>query len=166
MQITSSLTAFEGEVDYLFGKDSYKTPEAFRELVIQHFKKNTVLKINGEEMAFVNPLVILGHETKLVSEVAAMPADVHSLYLKSAMFRDMPHNQSAVILLGEALPVQQYVLNKENEQELLLQKEGDNWQVGEAKKSFLQSENKYFLLLLLLPLPFAVRRLARKGMHS
>ena len=27
--IKSSLTAFEGEIDYLFGKNAYKSPEAF-----------------------------------------------------------------------------------------------------------------------------------------
>ena len=39
LQIYSSLNAFEGEVDYKYGKNAYKTPEEFRALVIDHFKK-------------------------------------------------------------------------------------------------------------------------------
>ena len=40
LQIYSSLTAFEGEIDYKYGKNAYKTPDEFRALVIDHFKKN------------------------------------------------------------------------------------------------------------------------------
>ena len=42
LQIYSSLTAFEGEIDYKYSKNAYKTPEEFRTLVIEHFKKNVL----------------------------------------------------------------------------------------------------------------------------
>ena len=40
LQIRSALTAFEYEVHTNYGKDSYKSPEEFNALVIQHLIKN------------------------------------------------------------------------------------------------------------------------------
>ena len=42
LQIYSSLSAFEGEIDYKYSMNAYKTPEEFRALVIEHFKKNVL----------------------------------------------------------------------------------------------------------------------------
>jgi hypothetical protein len=43
LQITSSLSAFEGEIDYLYSKGAYKQQEDFIKLVVDHFNKNVFL---------------------------------------------------------------------------------------------------------------------------
>ena len=68
LQITSALTAFEGEVVYRYGKNAYKTPAEFNALVVQHFRKNFSLIVNeSDTLRFLDPAVLLGHETKLLA---------------------------------------------------------------------------------------------------
>ena len=129
LQIYSSLTAFEGEVDYKYGKNAYKTPEEFRALVIDHFKKNVLFICNDQDtLKFGKPLVLLGHETKLVVEVFGFPKNISSMYFKNGMFMDTHHNQSSLIILKKGLPSQLYVLNDENKQQIDLVLENGKWQ--------------------------------------
>ena len=129
LQIYSSLTAFKEEVEYKYGKNAYKTPEEFRALVIDHFKKNVLFICNAQDtLKFGKPLVLLGHETKLVVEVFGFPKNISSMYFKNGMFMDTPHNQSSLIILKKGFPSQLYVLNDENEQQIDLVLENGKWQ--------------------------------------
>ncbi|MBU3011415.1 hypothetical protein KO506_08375 [Polaribacter vadi] len=152
IQINSSLTAFEGEIEYHYTKDSYKTPEEFKRLVIQYFEKNFSFSINGvDSLKLVNPAVILGHETKLLAEVIGVPKDIKSLYLKNRMFKDMRSNKSIVIMLIEGFPKQKYVLNNDNNQQVKLVLEDGIWKNLEtSSSSFLYSNNSIFVGLLIL----------------
>jgi len=150
LQVTSSLTAFEGEVDYLFGKDSYKTPEEFRELVIIHFRKNISFIVNGKALEFVKPEVILGHETKLVVEVTGIPSQINTIDLKSTMFKDMSRNQSVVMLVGNEFPNKQYILDNENSQYIRLESKNGNWDSIMQTASVFNAQNAYYLLWLLI----------------
>ena len=121
--IKSSLTAFEGEVDYIFGKDSYKTPEEFNQLVIQHFQKNCFVIANGDTIKFTNIQVQLGHETNLFAELENVPKTINSFYVSNTLFKDMPNNQCELILTLNGLPQKQYILDKSNQQEVNLKVE-------------------------------------------
>jgi hypothetical protein len=55
--IKSSIAAFEGEVVYLYGKESYKTPQEFNELAILSISKKTVLLL-----LTMKPLSLLIHK--------------------------------------------------------------------------------------------------------
>ena len=116
MQVTSSLTAFQGEVNFNNPKNSYKTPEEFQQLVIKHFYKNFSIEINGDmDMKLINPMVILGHETKLVAEVTGVPENVKSLLLKNEIFKDIHNNQSVVIFAIDGFPKNNnFVVNWKN----------------------------------------------------
>lgn len=150
MQVTSSLTAFEWEVDYNFGQNAYKTPDEFRDLVITHFRKNISLVVNNQEMEFVNPMVLLGHETKWVAEITGIPSQINSIDLKSTMFKDMHHNQSAVMMIAKGFPTEQYILNNENSQQIKLESHNGMWKVSSQTGSIPNSKNAYYLLLLLV----------------
>lgn len=144
LQITSSLGAFEGEIDYLYSKNSYKSADEFKNLVINHFKKNVFFVVNEKDtLKFGQPLVILGHESKLVVEILNVPTDINTIYYKNTMFKDMPHNQMAVIMLVEALPKEQYILENENNQEINLVLNDKVWESVSNSKS-----NKITILLL------------------
>lgn len=129
LQVTSSLTAFEGEIDYLYSKDAYKTPEEFRELVIKHFEKNVLFIVNHTDtLKFANPIVILGHETKFVVEVLNIPKEINSFYFSNGMFKDMPQNKMAVMLFSEGFPKEQLLLENNNAQSVQLVLNNGLWE--------------------------------------
>jgi hypothetical protein len=165
LQIYSSLSAFEGEIDYKYSMNAYKTPEEFRALVIEHFKKNVLFICNEKDtLKFGKPIVLLGHETKLVVELFGFPENIRSMYFKNKMFMNTPHNQSSLIVLKKGLPNQLYVLNDENKQEIDLVLENGKWQ---SNTSILNLSMAPFLfwgsvLVLLLSIILLFRRFKPK----
>ena len=150
LAIKSSLTAFEGEIDYHFNKNAYKTPEEFQQLVSQHFQKNCLLIINNDTIKFINPTVVLGHETTVFAELLNVPDKFNSLYVRNTVFKDMPNNMCELILTLKGLPQKQYILTNENKQEVKLRVENDNWEVEETNASFFKSSNLLLWSLLFL----------------
>ena len=150
LAIKSSLTAFEGEIDYHFNKNSYKTPEEFQQLVSKHFQKNCLLIINNDTIKFINPTVVLGHETTVFAELLNVPDKFNSLYVRNTVFKDMPNNMCELILTLKGLPQKQYILTNENKQEVNLRVENDNWKVEETNASFFKSSNLLLWSLLFL----------------
>lgn len=139
--IRGSLSAFESEIDYNYGNDAYKTPEAFKELVIKHFQNNCFIIINADTIRLINPYIVLGHETNLFAELANTPGKVKSLYLKNTFFKDIPNNKSELILSTEGLPQQQYILNNTNKQEVKLKVKNGSWVIDEGDNAVLKSSN-------------------------
>jgi hypothetical protein len=131
----SSLTAFEGEIDYNFKKNAYKTPEEFRQLVIKHFEKNCFVVINNDTVRFINQQVILGHETTLFAELAKTPQPIKSIYVKNSFFKDMTRNMCELILTTKGLSQKQYILNNDNKQEVKLIVENNNWMVEDGSNA-------------------------------
>lgn len=148
LAIKSSLTAFEGEVDYHFNKNAYKTPEEFQQLVSKHFQKKCLLIINNDTIKFSQPTVVLGHETTVFVELPNVTEKISELYLKNEMFADLHHSQCEVILMIKGYPQKQYILSNENLHEVKLLIENGNWLVEETRFSF--SKSSYLLLGLLL----------------
>ena len=150
LAIKSSLTAFEGEIDYHFNKNAYKTPEEFQQLVSKHFQKNCLLIINNDTIKFINPTVVLGHETTVFAELLNVPDKFNSLYVRNTVFKDVPNNMCELILTLKGLPQKQYILTNENNQEVKLRVENDNWEVEETNASFFKSSNLLLWSLLFL----------------
>ena len=148
--IKSSLTAFEGEVDYHFKKGAYKSPEEFIKLVIKHFEDNCFVMINNNPIRLTNPKVILGHETTLFAELKMKISEVNSLYLKNAFFKDMHNNQSEFILSLKELPKYQYILNNDNKHEVKLTAKNNQWIVVEPEILFYKTPNMLFGMLFFL----------------
>lgn len=141
--IKSSLTAFEGEIDYHFGKNAYSSPEAFQDLVIKHFQKNCAVVMNNEPIKFINPKVILGHETTLFTELSNPPKHFSAIYIKNTLFKEMPQNMCEVILTLNGFAQKQFLLNQVNNHEVSLKLENGSWVVEDV------SEFPYKTLLLL-----------------
>lgn len=139
--IKSSLTAFEGEIDYLFGKKAYKSPEAFQLLVIKHFQNNCLVIINDDTIKLADPKVILGHETTLFAELLNAPKKYNSIYIRNTLFEDMPSNMCEIILTLKGITQKQYILNKGNKHAVKLQVENDHWTV--VKVSNWSYKNPY-----------------------
>ena len=106
LQIYGALTAFEGEIDYIYSEKSYKTPEQFKQLVLKHFKKNVFFIVNSNDtLRLERPQVILGHEIKVVCEVFGFPKNINEVLIKNTLFMDIPNNKSTVIVLKASLTI-------------------------------------------------------------
>ena len=147
--IKSSLTAFEGEIDYKFGKGAYKTPEEFNQLVAQHFQNNFSVLVNGQAVKFSNVQVQLGHETNLFAELDNMPKTIESFYVSNTVFKDMPNNKCELILALNGFPQKQYILNNENDHEVKLSIAGDRWVVDTTTGTLNFTPNLLLLLTIL-----------------
>ena len=151
LQIYGALTAFEGEIDYIYSEKSYKTPEQFKQLVLKHFKKNVFFIINSNDtLRLERPQVILGHETKVVCEVFGFPKKINELMIKNSMFIDIPNNQSLVILLQKGFPVQQFKLNNSNQQQVNLKLTNGNWELVNLD----QYKFNFWIVIIVISLVF------------
>lgn len=148
--IKSSLTAFEQEIVYLYGKDSYKTPQEFQQLVIKHLQEKCAVKMNNESLKFVNPQVLLGHETTVFAELSNRPKNIKSIYVKNEIFKDMPNNVCEVILTLNSLPQKQFVLGNNLGYKATLNIVNGIWEMTEKKVSFLEKFPYIFMGLLAL----------------
>lgn len=143
--IKSSIAAFEGEVVYLYGKESYKTPQEFSELAIEYFKENCFVAINNKTIKFINPQIQLGHETTLFAELQHIPKNINSIHVKNTLFKDMPNNLCELILILKGLPQKQYILNNKSRHEVNLKLEKNKWSIEERSNANVTS-NKFILI--------------------
>lgn len=146
--IKSSINAFEGEVDYKFGKNAYKTPVEFQNLVIQLFQKNCFVKANGLPINLINPNVTLGHETTLFAELSNFPDTFSELNIQNTMFADMPANICEIILTLNGLPQKQYLLKNENKQRVTLQVKNNKLEVA-GDQNILTNKSLWLVMGLL-----------------
>ncbi|MCX6185292.1 MAG: hypothetical protein NTX74_09780 [Flavobacterium sp.] len=116
LQIYSALTAFEHEVHTNYGKDSYKTPEEFNTLVIQHVLKNLSITINSKNtVSFKNGYVKLGHEASAVFEVVGIPKKATKVQFTNSSFKDVYNNQNTLMILKKGFKKQIFLLNDSNQ---------------------------------------------------
>ena len=171
-QIRASLTAFQYEVRTHFAETPYKTPEEFKDFVIEHVKNNVTIYFNEtDSVTLRNPYVKLGHETNVVFEVVGVPKNIESIFVKNSSFNDIHRNKSALVLLKKGFEKEQFVLNNDNEHsaELIVNEKSfelkDNQNISVA--SFSNSYMKLGLIILLLGsltylgIKFSKRRLNR-----
>ena len=171
-QIRASLTAFQYEVRTHFAETPYKTPEEFKDFVIEHVKNNVTIYFNEtDSVTLRNPYVKLGHETNVVFEVVGVPKNIASVFVKNSSFNNIHRNKSALVLLKKGFEKEQFVLNNDNEHsaELIVNEKSfelkDNQNISVA--SFSNSYMKLGLIILLLGsltylgIKFSKRRLNR-----
>ncbi|QXP70202.1 hypothetical protein H0I29_16535 [Polaribacter sp. R2A056_3_33] len=158
LQINSSLTAFQQEVNFVNGEGFYKSPEEFRNLVIKHFNSRFSMIINKKDtLQFKNPKVFLGHETKLVVEIIGLPETINSIQLKNTLFKDIYHSQSIVIFLLEQFPTQKFSLDVDNKYQINLALKKGNWEnILEEKMTSNFKYVGYFAILLVISVVFLV----------
>ncbi|MGH1335556.1 MAG: DUF6702 family protein [Aureispira sp.] len=122
LQVKAALTAFEYEVETTYGAESYKTPEEFRALVLQHLQNRIILEGNGDiRLLLKDGYVQLGHETNVLFKIEGMPDSLHRIDVRNTSFEDIHHNQSALMILKESFQQQQFVLNNKNQHQAYLQ---------------------------------------------
>ncbi len=129
--IKSSLGAFESEIEYKNGKNAYKTPKEFQDLVIQRFEKHCLVKVDNQIVPLINPYVTIGHETTVFAELKNFPEKFSEIQVESTVFEDMPKSICEVILTLSNLPQKQYLLTKENNRQVTLNLMNQKWEIKE-----------------------------------
>ncbi|MFC6268119.1 DUF6702 family protein [Frigoriflavimonas asaccharolytica] len=156
VQITSSLTAFQSEINYNNKENSYATPEEFQELVEKHVQKNFKIKIDGSELKLINLLVILGHETKIVAEVQNFPKIPTSIFIKNEIFKDIHSNQSIIIFsIKDLLENRNFEINKDVGYQLNLVFKDGVWQ-RITKQELKINRTQIFFCFIALAILFAL----------
>lgn len=164
LQINSSLTAFQQEVNFINGEGFYKTPEEFKHLVINHFKKSFSIIINEKDtLQFKNPQVLLGHETKLVTEIIGLPGTVTSIRLQNNLFKNIYNNQSAVIFLLDGFPKEKYQLNKDNNHHIYIKLKDGIWNDLETEEASFKISYVFISTALLAFLFYFIRKRKMKS---
>ncbi len=161
LQVNSSLTAFQQEVNFVHGEGFYKSPEEFRNLVIEHFNSHFSMIINNKDtIQFKNPKVFLGHETKLVTEIIGLPETINTIQLKNTLFKDIYHSQSIVIFLLEQFPTQKFSLGIDNKYQINIALKDGVWDniLEEKTNSNFRYVGYFAILLVILAVFFVLKR--------
>ncbi|WP_424002868.1 hypothetical protein [Maribacter sp. IgM3_T14_3] len=165
LQLTSSLTAFQQEVNYVNGEGAYKSPEEFQDLVLQLFESKFSIVLNeNNRLHFKNSKVFLGHETKIVTEIIGLPEEVNRIYLKNALFEDLHNSQSVVIFLLDGFPKEKLTIQRDNKHELNIILEDDIWVVPTAKSD--QTPLNYLPYLITLIIGGLLLLISRKRKYQ
>jgi len=116
LQIRAALTAFEAEIEYHFGKSSYKTSEEFQDLVRKHMQDKLSVMFNDETPIFLKDGKIkLGHESSITFNISTAPNAIELLKVTNSAFSDIPRNQSALMIIKKGFAKDQFILNNEND---------------------------------------------------
>lgn len=149
LQVRAALTAYEYEIHQHYGSTAYKTPEEFRQLVIQHIQKNLSVQFDQENtITLSNGVVKLGHETNAVFEVIGVPKKFSSVEFKNSTFQDISRNQSALIIFKKGLEQKQFILNDANQHTAQLQvKDGQLLSLNQPEGTMVRAmPNRYFVI--------------------
>jgi len=151
LQITSSLTAFQQEVNYVNGEGAYTSPEEFQDLVLLLFKSRfSFILNNNDTIKFKNSKVILGHETKIIAKIIDLPEEVNHIYLKNALFKDLHNSQTVVIFLLDGFPKEKFTLQRDNKHELSIILEDEDWIVPTTKNDHIPLKYLPYLITLII----------------
>ncbi|ANH59836.1 hypothetical protein [Dokdonia donghaensis] len=121
LQINASLTAFQQEVRQTYASTPYKTPEEFREMVLNHITQNLNLSFNeNQNYILTDGKVQLGHETKVLFTLTRVPSNLETIDLTNTLFKNIHNSKSALLILKEDFKKTKFVLNKDNNYSLSL----------------------------------------------
>lgn len=150
LQIRSALTAFEYEVEHVFGTSAYATPDEFMDLVIEHVASNILIEVNDSNVNLVNGSVNLGHETSVTFNVEGMPDDLSIIQVTNQSFKDIHRNQSALIILKKDTNKDQYKLENDNDHTVILKLHNGQFQLKEKAIEKVEMKVDYSLLVMTL----------------
>lgn len=167
LQISASLTAFQQEIRTNFSETPYKTPEEFQQMVLEHVKKNLLIRFNGEEAVRLSDGVVkLGHETKVVFEVFGVPSTIYSAEIKNTAFDDIYRSQSALVFLKDGFNKNHFILDDTNDHSLSLKVKGNEFvKVVENTASPISSK-VVFVLIGLFGLGFLAQFIYKRQKSS
>ncbi|MEO9511347.1 MAG: hypothetical protein ABJN84_05475 [Flavobacteriaceae bacterium] len=119
LQLSAALTAFQHEIKMNY--PAYKSPQEFREMVLQHLKKNLNIYINETGITLENGQVKLGHQTNVIFEVQGIPNHIDDVLIQNKSFKNIHGNQNTLLILKNGFKKKQFVLNNANDHTVWLE---------------------------------------------
>jgi hypothetical protein len=163
LQISASLTAFQQEINTHFSETPYKTPEEFKQMVIEHIKNNLDITFNENQGITLSAgIVKLGHETQVVFEVFGVPSEIKSIVFKNSVFKDIYNNQSALMVFKEGFNKQRFVLNNKNNHTLKLLTDQDTFVLESKNEASFLSTKILFLVIGILAVSYISKAIVTK----
>jgi len=121
LQINASLTAFQQEIKQAYASTPYKTPDEFREMVLNHIAQNLNLSFNeNQNYILTDGKVQLGHETKVLFTLTKVPSHLETIDLTNTLFKNIHNSKSALLILKEDFKKTKFILSKDNNYSLSL----------------------------------------------
>lgn len=158
LQISASLTAFQQEIKLHYANTPYKTPEEFKQMVLEHLKKNISFVFNdAAALQLTDGFVQLGHETKVVFKVDGIPTEQHKLLVINTAFKDIYKSKSALIVLKKGYAKERFVLNEENKHTLALKAKDNKFVVSTTQEASILSYQNLFVILCIIGIGFLIK---------
>lgn len=140
LQVRAAITAFEMEVNYNYGENSFATPEEFQEIVINHVKDHIRLIVDGNtELMLTDGQVKLGHETSVYFSIENMPLDKTEITVTNATFENINRNQMALIFAAHGEQPIQTTLDASNSHNVSVARSSNYWAFDDAKSVSVSS---------------------------
>lgn len=140
LQIRAALTAFEQEVHFRYGQDSYESPEEFIDLIKTILVEDLNLGFsNLDAFELENPQVGLGHETVVFYQFEG-PDKIASFTLNNSIFQHIYNSQNTFFLIDDRYEKEQFTLNKKTN--FLLRLKADKNKLVVEKEATINSEEK------------------------
>lgn len=159
LQINASLTAFQQEIRQAYASTPYKTPEEFREMVLNHIAQNLNLSFNEKEnYAFTDGKVQLGHETKVLFTLTNVPSNLETIELTNGIFKNIHNSKSALLIFKEEFKKTKFVLNKNNDYSISLSVTKDEFIDINIQKASLGQVSFLFILGIVIAVALSSKK--------
>ena len=136
LEIRASLIAFGYEIKHYHGENAYKTPEAFKKLLIDHTKANLAIQFNDQNpMALPDPEIQLGHETSVIFQLTNMPSTINNISFKNTIFKNIPDNKNIFITQKKGFISKRVILNSDNEHQTKLVASDNTFEIMEKQET-------------------------------
>ncbi len=146
LQIRASLTAFENEVNTRFTIDGYKTPDEFKERVVEFLSENIKISFDkNKPIVFEKSSVKLGHETVVLFYFNA-PYEFKNLEIQNSSFTNIYNSKNALLVFKDGLQKRNFFLDKTNQFKINLVVKGNTLEELNKKKTTF---NYYSILLFI-----------------
>lgn len=166
VQINASMTAFQYEVRSAFGEDSYASPEEFNQLVLEHFRKNIMLRINGEDVTLNKGFVKLGHATAAVFELGDVPVEIEHVWIKNEGFKNIHDSQSIFSIVKHGLNKKTLALSEDNNYQTIVSLENNEMFISETPLNNRWSSSIIIIIALGMIIFFVIKIASKRGLHN
>jgi hypothetical protein len=148
LQIRAAMTAFEQEINFTKGANSFATPEEFQALVIEHLRSKINIKFNDRSTPLENGVVQLGHETNVLFQIKDTTKRINTFEITNSSFEDIARNQSALVIMKEGFKQQQFVLNNNNKHQVTLKAVSPNFVLLQGKTPSIATTSYSFYFMI------------------
>lgn len=125
LQVNASLTAFQQEIKLHYPE--YTSRQEFKEMVIDHLRKNINVFINEKAIVLDNVQIRLGHQTYVVFEITDMPRTIEDVVIQNTSFSDIQDNQTLLTIFKQGFNRKHCTLDHDNDHTVWLEVDNNSF---------------------------------------